>query len=448
MSPAAAEATERLRGTLRANHDGAAVGVPSVCSAEPFVLQAALERARRVNGIALVESTCNQVNQDGGYTGVTPAGFAAQMRKLAAEAGLPPDGLALGGDHLGPYPWRTEPAEAAMAKARALVRACVAAGYTKIHLDPSMPLGGDPTALDETVVLARTVELCRAAEAARAELPGSVPEPLYVIGTEVPAPGGERAGREGPAPTRPDAVRGLLARAEEAFRVTGLDGAWRRVVAVVAQPGVEFGVWDVHRYDPVSARGLAAALDGTPGLVYEAHSTDYQSGDALRDLVRDHFAVLKVGPALTFAYREALFALEEVEREMLIAGTPAAESGAPDARGVEPSHLRATLDTAMVADPRDWRDYYVGDAAALANARAFSLSDRCRYYWPRPEVRGARDRLLRNLAARPLTPAMLERHLPAQARAVRAGEIEASPEAVVRHAIGAVLGRYWSACGA
>lgn len=38
-------------------------------------------------------------------------------------------------------------------------------------------------------------------------------------------------------------------------------------------------------------------------LVFEAHSTDYQTKEAYKQLVHDHFAILKVGPALTFAMR-------------------------------------------------------------------------------------------------------------------------------------------------
>jgi D-tagatose-1,6-bisphosphate aldolase subunit GatZ/KbaZ len=435
MPDSSAQATERLRRVLIANRGGAPAGVPSVCSAEPFVLRAALDQALAAGGVALVESTCNQVNQAGGYTGVTPAGFAAQVRDLAAAGGLPPDHLVLGGDHLGPYPWRAEPAGTAMAKARQLVRACVLAGYTKIHLDPSVPLGGDAHPLDERVVLARTVELCGAAEEASAELPGDAPGPLYVIGTEVPRPGGEQADDEGPAPTRADDVRGFLGRAAEAFAAAGLEDAWRRVVAVVVQPGVEFDTWTVHRYDRVKARALPAALEDVPGLVYEAHSTDYQTEDALRALVHDRFAVLKVGPALTFAFREALFALEAIETDVV-------------GSGVEQSHLRETLDTAMRADPSYWRDYYRGAETEVARARLFSLSDRCRYYWPRPEVRGALDRLLRNLSARPIPLMVLDECLPAQAEAVRSGQLEASPEPLIRHAIGAVLAQYWAACGA
>ncbi len=408
MPADAARATDRLRSVLLANRSGAPVGVPSVCSAEPFVLRAALEQAIAAGGVALIESTCNQANQEGGYTGLTPADFAAQVRTLAAAAGLPRDRLVIGGDHLGPYPWRDEPADAAMAKARALVRDCVLAGYTKVHLDPSMPLGGDARPLDEATALARTVELCRVAEEAHEQLAAGSPGPVYVVGTEVPRPGGEHAGGQGPAPTRADDVRRFLARAAEAFAAAGLEDAWRRVVAVVAQPGVEFGTWAVHRYDAGRARDLPAALDGTPGLVYEAHSTDYQDDDALHALVRDRFALLKVGPALTFAFREALFALEAVEARL----------ARPDDR---PSRLRETLDAAMRADPAHWRDYYRGDEAEVARARLFSLSDRCRYYWPRPEVQGALRRLLRNLAARPVPLARPRAPYPHGCRFARSG---------------------------
>jgi D-tagatose-1,6-bisphosphate aldolase subunit GatZ/KbaZ len=316
-----------------------------------------------------------------------------------------------------------------------------------------MPLRGDARpstdaadqassfALDPEVVARRTAELCRAAEDAWAALSPGSPAPLYVVGTEVPAPGGEVAGDEGPAVTRAADVRAFLDLVRAALKATGLEAAWERVVAVVVQPGVEFGDTAVFAYRPEPARELAALPHDVPGLVYEAHSTDYQTEGALRALVRDHFAFLKVGPALTFAFREALFALEQVEREVLA-------TGLGSAGGDEPSRLRETLDAAMRADPTHWRDYYRGDEDTLAHARAFSLSDRCRYYWPRPEVRGARDRLLRNLAARPIPLDLLDQHLPAQYEAVRAEGLEARPEALIRHRIGAVLEQYWAACGA
>ncbi len=87
-------------------------------------------------------------------------------------------------------------------------------------------------------------------------------------------------------------------------------------MALVVQPGVEFGDEFVHEYQPEPARELVHLIESYPNLVYEAHSTDYQTRQGLRDLVQDHFAILKVGPALTFAFREAIFALVNMENEL------------------------------------------------------------------------------------------------------------------------------------
>ena len=444
MSPAPT-GVQRLRDLLAANRRGERAGVTSICSAEPFVLEAAAARATRGSGLLCIESTANQVNQDGGYTGMTPANFRDAGAKLTAAAGLPATRLILGGDHLGPYPWRDRPATSAMAAARELVRGCVLAGYTKLHLDASMACADDPAGaggpLDDETATARAVDLCRAAEAARGELLGGAPAPVYVIGTEVPAPGGEVAGDAGPRVTPVAAVERTLELARDGFAAAGLVGAWERVVAVVVQPGVEFGDETVADYDPAAARGLSDYLRRDRALVFEAHSTDYQSPVALTRLVDDGFAILKVGPWLTFAFREAVFALQSIERDWL-----------GDRRGVELSDLRATLDRAMVAEPRHWAPYYGGDPAELRRRRAFSYSDRCRYYWPQPAVRAALDRLLDNLSGgrsgERIPPTLLSQYLPDQYEAVRAGELADEPAALVRDKIERVLALYDVACGA
>ena len=100
------DSNSRLTDIFRRNRDGAMVGVYSVCSAHPLVIRAALELARDRGQLAVIEATCNQVNQDGGYTGMTPRAFAALVTGMAVEVGLPADDLVLGGDHLGPQPWR------------------------------------------------------------------------------------------------------------------------------------------------------------------------------------------------------------------------------------------------------------------------------------------------------------------------------------------------------
>ncbi len=479
MNPAPA-GVERLRELLAANRRGERAGVTSVCSAEPFVLEAAALRAARGGALLCVESTANQVNQEGGYTGMTPAAFRDFVAKVAAGAGVPAASLVVGGDHLGPYPWRTQTAAAAMAAAAELVRACVLAGYTKLHFDASMACADDPGGaggpLDEQVATARTIDLCRAAEAAHGELPGGAPALVYVVGTEVPAPGGEvpgaggapgadgahgadgapavvaagapgasgapdagaapDAGHAGPRVTPVAAVKRTLELARDGFAAAGLDSAWERVVAVVVQPGVEFGDETVAGYDPAAAQGLSDYLRREWPLVYEAHSTDYQTPAALTRLVDDGFAVLKVGPWLTFAFREAVFALEAIETEVFRQRS----SG-----GL--SHLRDVLDAAMVRHPEHWDAYYQGSAGEVSFKRAFSYSDRCRYYWARPEVREALATLLGNLAERPIPASLLSQYLPCSLRAVQEGRIAAEPAALIRHHIARVLDIYAAACG-
>ena len=263
---------------VSAQKRGLARGVFSVCSAHPVVLQAAFEQAREDGSTVLVESTSNQVNQEGGYTGARPAEFVAFVSRLAREAGMPEDRVVLGGDHLGPNPWTALGVRLAMARAAEMVRDYVRAGYAKVHLDASMRCADDPLGpLADTVAAARTADLAAAAEAAAAERAPGVPLPVYVIGTEVPPPGGQAGEHEGPAVTRvADAERGLdLTR--EAFARRGLGRAWRRVLAQVVQPGVEFGDEVVYPYRRGAATGLRSfsesqeasrlrgALDGLPG---------------------------------------------------------------------------------------------------------------------------------------------------------------------------------------
>ncbi len=208
------------------------------------------------------------------------------------------------------------------------------------------------------------------------------------------------------------------------------------MIAVVVQPGVEYGDSSLFEYNPAEAQELSRCIERYPGLVYEAHSTDYQTATGLRQLVVDHFAVLKVGPALTFALREAVFALAMLEEEWL-AGKP----------GVEPSQVRAKLEQAMLANPVYWQPYYHGDAAYQRFARAYSFSDRSRYYWPVPAVQQALEQLIANLAADPPPFSLLSQYLPVQYEHIRAGQLANHPRALILDKITAVLADYAFACG-
>ncbi len=419
-----------LDDVVRGQKAGKPLGAPSLCTAHPWVLRVAFRCAAERGLPLLIESTSNQVNQYGGYTGMKPRDFVDFIRRMAREEGFPLERLVLGGDHLGPHVWRGRPAEEAMQEAAALVDAYVRAGYRKIHLDCSMALAGDPPAPAPEVVAERTARLAAVAEAAHRAVGG--PPPVYVVGTEVPPPGGAQEHEDTVPPTRVEDARRTLEVMREAFRRRGLDAAWERVIALVVQPGVEFGDDFVVPYRPEAARGLARLIEAWP-LVYEAHSTDYQTREALQALVRDGFAILKVGPALTFAFREAVFALEAIETYLV----------PPEAR----SHLQAVLDEVMLEEPSHWQAYYHGSPREQAWKRRYSFSDRVRYYWPRPRVQAALQRLFANLENRRLPLPLLSQFLPLQYHAVREGRLAARPEALVQDAICRVLDDYFEASG-
>lgn len=399
-----------------------------------------MAQALRDDSLLCIESTSNQVNQYGGYTGQTAKDFAAFVGDVARGMQFPAGRIVLGGDHLGPYVWRSEKSIAAMAKARELVKSCVRAGYTKIHLDASMRCaddGGDrQQPLEDRVVSARAAELCAAAEAAHKEMPQGSTAPLYVIGTEVPSPGGEQLEALAPKTTSTTDLARTIAITKGAFATRGLHEAWERVIAVVVQPGAEFGDATVCPYDASRTRKLAAFAGARGGHVYEAHSTDYQTPRALQEMVWDHFAILKVGPWLTFAFREAVFALEAVEREWLGAARATSLSGVTDA-----------LEAAMQENPSHWKNYHHGDEAALRIARKYSYSDRSRYYWGVAKVRVALEKLTQNLEEHAAPVSLLSQFLPNQAAKIRAGELANRPHDLIRSKICEVTSVYSFACG-
>jgi D-tagatose-1,6-bisphosphate aldolase subunit GatZ/KbaZ len=401
------------------------------------VIEAAVRQAADDESVLHVESTSSQVNQFGGYSGKTPAQFAEYVYSAAQSGGLPQERVLLGGDHLGPYPWRNEASDVAMRKARDLVRACVLAGYKKIHLDASMACADDgKAALHDSVIAQRAAWLCRAAEDAFAELPAGSSPLMYVIGTEVPIPGGETAAGAPPAVTPAENVTHTLEVSRATFEKEGVAAAWERVIGMVVQPGVEFGENEVFEYDRQKARALSSALPQSPALAYEAHSTDYQSADALKHLVEDHFAILKVGPWLTFAFREAVFALGKIEREWLA-----------QRKGARISQVPEALDAAMVRNPAYWNSYYHGSKEEIRQARMHSYSDRCRYYWGDAAVQEELAQLRANLDQHPPEAALLRQYLPLEYEAFRSGRLTATFEDLVQEHICAVLRVYASACG-
>jgi D-tagatose-bisphosphate aldolase class II non-catalytic subunit len=362
--------TELLLQLAPARQAGRPFGITSVCSAHPAVLKAALRRAKLNGRQVLIEATCNQVNQFGGYTGMTPLDFIAFVGGIAEEEKLNPSRIIFGGDHLGPNPWKNEPADIALAKAAQMVHDFVVAGFTKLHLDTSMACAGEPMNLGDALVAERAARLALVAEKAALSCGG--PAPVYVLGTEVPIPGGADHALDIVMPTSAAAARSTIEIHREIFLKAGLEAAFSRVVAFVVQPGVEFGNANVISCRPDAAAELSQVIEELPQFVFEAHSTDYQTDEALASLVNDGYPILKVGPGLTFAYREALYGLDVIATELVT--------------GYGNRPLVQTMESIMSTDPAHWQGHYHGDANALRVQRHYSYSDRIRYYWGQAEA--------------------------------------------------------------
>ena len=412
-----------LKQIVRAQKEGRAIGIYSCCSANEYVIKAALKKGKEDDSCVLIESTANQSDQYGGYTGMKPADFKAFVEKLADEIGFNKAKLFLGGDHLGPLTFTDKPEAEAMKEAAELIRCYVGAGFTKIHIDTSMRVADDDqnARLSDETIARRGAELAVVAEETfkkyQEEHPDAV-EPVYIIGSEVPIPGGQQGGAAADhvEVTKPDDFRATLATFEKAFKDHGLDHAWDKVIGIVVQPGVEEKDAGCTEYDRSKAVDLMAAIKAYDNVVFEGHSTDYQTKIKLREMVEDGVGILKVGPALTYAMREALFALSFAEDELYDED--------------ERSHFRKVLDDAMLANPKNWKKHYVGTEKEIALKRKYSFSDRSRYYMPVESVVKAREVLLKHFEnGVPLN--LLSQFMPIQYTKVREGVIENKPEELI-----------------
>jgi D-tagatose-1,6-bisphosphate aldolase subunit GatZ/KbaZ len=175
---------------------------------------------------------------------------------------------------------------------------------------------------------------------------------------------------------------------------------------------------------------LSRSIEPVAGMVFEAHSTDYQTPAALEALVQDHFAILKVGPGVTFALREALWALSDIALELDLM---------PEAS------LKDTVLEEMNRNPGNWSAYYL-DSERRNFDLQFSLSDRIRYYWNAPVVERVCRQLFERLATTDIPLTLISQYLPVQYAAIREGRLKNDSRELVLDGVEQVLRHYDRAC--
>lgn len=425
--------TNPLKKLVKAQKSGKALGIYSACSANRFVIKAVIRKAIEDSSCALIESTANQCDQFGGYTGMKPQDFKDYVYAIAKEEGLDTSRIFLGGDHLGPLTWTHLSEEEAMKNAEDLIRAYVLAGFSKIHIDTSMKVASDDvsTRLSDETIAARGVRLAKVAQEAFEEYAAAhedAYEPVYIVGSEVPIPGGSTSAVDtGVQVTKVEDFKNTVATFENAFMDAGLSKAWERVIAIVVQPGVEEKDSGCTEYDRTKAVDLCKAIKEYPNLIFEGHSTDYQTKIKLRELVEDGIGILKVGPALSFAAREGLYALAYAEKEAIEAS--------------KQSNFIEVLDKAMLESDKNWKKHYHGSEKEIAFKRKWSFSDRSRYYMQTKNVEAAIAKLMDNFKdGVPLN--LLSQFMPMQYTKVREGLLVNDPELLVEDRVANTIEEY------
>ncbi len=383
-----------IQSVIEQNRDGATIGLPCFCTANEMVLRTLFECCATHDVPAVIEASSNQVNQDGGYTGMSAADFSQWIGLLSAEYGVANERLVMSGAHLGPRPWSHLSPKDALDKTKNLVKDFAAAGFRKIHLDAPVACNEEQQP-DLQTLATRTARLCEIAEK-------HSPHPdqlVYVLTAPMTEPAFEsnfstEAHRAPPA-TNAEQLNTTLAAYQEAFIKQGLRHAWTKVVSIDAYLGIGFDHFSVHPLRENPIRRLSTEIMKHDGLSLSATSVDYQSSRNLSTLVENHVVFLKTGPELTFRMRESIFALATIAQQIAVTDTP---------------DIIAVIDSAIIEHPADWAPYFTGDIAIRKQLHHYSFSDRLRYYWNFPDVRSQLLKFISSLDTIKLPEALVSQH--------------------------------------
>lgn len=407
---------------VESNRCGEQIAIASWCTAHALTLRAILDAHRDDDDPILIETTGNEVNQFGGSSGMTPATFRKLVENTADEADVDARRIILGGHQLGPGPWKNRSASAANGLARDMVRAYVEAGFTKLHFDASVACS-DESEVSERTSAERVAGLCAAAEGARTKR-----APIaYVLEANARRGARRTVARDALSVTRPDDVVRSVDLHRAAFADHGITDALKRVIALVVQPGHAYGNSTVVPFDMKKRATLNRAALKIPGLAFEAHSADYQREASLALLVASRVAILKVGPELAFAFREAIFAMAEIEIRL---------------EGRQRSGVISVLETAMDENVEQCSSQAPTEANERVD-RLFDLNDLARHSWSDPRVIAALKLLFANIDSGPVHPGLISQF---------AGEVafESSPaplsQRIIASKVGATVRRFRRAC--
>lgn len=348
----------------------------AACPNSLSVIRAALKSAKRCNAPIKFAATLNQVDVDGGYTGLNHDDFVKTIRLQAQNLNLSsPVIVAI--DHGGPWlkdihnreKWSYE---RTMSAVKLSFEGAIKAGYDLIHVDPTIDITlpkGDNISID--LVAERTLELIEHAEKFRKK--NSLPRISYEVGTEE--------------------VHGGLADMNVFIRFLELlkDGLKKRGISeawpcfVVGKVGT-----DLHTttFDSEVARILTATAQKYGSLIKGHYSDNVTNPEAYPE---SGMGAANIGPEFTEMEYDGLIELEQIQKNLFEAG-----------RIGKPVEMKRKLWEAVVHSGR-WKKWLHSDEnqdnfySIVPERQEWLVKTGCRYIWEEPEVVAGRSRLYENL---------------------------------------------------
>ena len=279
--------------------------LPSFCTSNIDVIKTILYFCNVKKLPCLIESTSNQVNQHGGYTKKNPKIFVKEILNLKKKIGFNSKNFFLGGDHLGPLPWKHKKKSIAIKNSISLINEYLDQNYCKIHIDTSIRCKDDKY-IDNEKVLNRSNEILN-----NFRIKKKIKKKFLVLGTEVPLAGS--GDNKKLIPTNKKQISTEVLNIKKMFKKIGLKN---KFFGLVIEPGMKYGHSTIKKPNFTNfadKRNISIKNN----FFYEAHSTDYQPNEVLKQLVKNNFKFLKVGPELTYNYSRSLFFMENIEKKKI-----------------------------------------------------------------------------------------------------------------------------------
>ena len=341
--------------------------LPSFCTSNIEVIKSILFFCHIKKLPCLIECTSNQVNQHGGYTNKTPKMFIKEILSISKKIKFNSKKLFLGGDHLGPLPWKKKSKTVAIKNSISLINDYLDQKFCKIHIDTSIKCKNDKY-INSDIIFERTNEILN-----NDNIKKKIKDKFIVVGTEVPLAGS--GDNENIIKTSKKQIETEVLKFKKILKKQNLKN---NIFGLVIEPGMKYTHSSVIKPNFTNFTNKKN-ISKKNNFVYEAHSTDYQSKKTLKQLVKNNFKFLKVGPELTYSYSRSLFFMENIEKNNF---------------KLKNSNIKKIIFSAMLKNRKYWEGYYEKKTTELF---LNSKLDRMRYYFDTKPVVNSIKTLKKNI---------------------------------------------------